>query len=267
MILFSDFISTFTHNRFLLGQFTSREFKSRYKGTYLGFVWSIMLPIILIATYTFVFGFVFKSRWASHDEGAVFFAVTLFAGLIPFNFFSDLFTSSAFLIQSNTNLVKKVVFPLEILILSRVFSSLMHSGISFLILLILLFQQNLFHQTWILYPVILFPFILFVTGISFIISALSVFIRDIGQILGVVVSLLMFLSPIFYKIESIPAKIRPYVALNPIATIAEESRAILIFGNYPSQSGVLWLWIIGISTLIIGIVFFKKLKNSFADVL
>lgn len=269
MRLFKDFLSAITTHRFLLGQFSIRDFTARYKGTYFGLLWSVLLPVIMVATYTFVFGFVFKSRWAgsSSEEGRLFFATTLFAGLIPFNFFADVLISSASIIQANTNLVKKVVFPLEILPLSRVISAMSHSILSLVILLVLLAYQNIFYATLLYAPLVLIPFILFCLGLSFFISALAVFVRDVMHVLGTVVSLCMFLSPIFYSVESIPASIRPIAFLNPIAIVAESMRKVAIFGTPPLAEELLILWGVGLCTLVLGVIWFTKLKTSFADVM
>lgn len=264
---FKDLVNSLTTHRFLLAQFSSRDFTARYKGTYFGLLWSVLLPLIMVSTYTFVFGFVFKSRWSHADEGRLFFATTMFAGLIPFNFFADVLTSSAYLVQSNTNLVKKVIFPLEILPLSRVISSIQHSLISLFILCAILLIQGTYFISWIWLPVILIPFALFCTGLSFFVAALAVFIRDISHILGTVVSLSLFLSPIFYPVESIPKSIQSFVFLNPIAIIAESMRRVMIFGSQPDLNQLTYLWIFGIISFLFGSFWFQKLKSSFADVM
>lgn len=260
-------VSRVWRERFLLSQFILRDFAGRYKGTHFGLLWSIILPIIMLATYTFVFGFVFRASWTSAQEGRIFFATALFASLIPFNFFSETLMSSAHLLSSHTNLVKKVVFPLEILPMSRVVSAMLHAGISFLILLIFLWSQDLISINLLYVPFVLFPFFIFTLGISFIVSATTVFIRDIGHILGTIVSLLMFLSPIFYPSSAIPAPIRSYVLLNPIALMVEQMRAVSVFHQEPHWNSIFILWGYGLIFFFIGYYVFLKLKSSFADVM
>lgn len=254
-------------HRSLLMQFTTRDFTSRYKGTHFGLVWSVLLPVLMVAMYTFVFGFVFKSRWGSANESKAFFGTALFAGLIPFNFFCEVVTSSATLIHANSNLVKRVVFPLEILPLSRTLSSLGHAAISLAILLVLAGYQGLVSLTWLFIPLLVIPFIAFCLGLSFLIAALAVFVRDITHILGTLVSLCLFLSPIFYSIDAVPSSLKPVMQLNPLAIMAEQTRRCVVFGMpiEPPQIIILWAW--AIVTIALGAACFRRLKSSFADVM
>lgn len=251
----------------LLMQFTVRDFTSRYKGTHFGLLWSIILPILMVAMYTFVFGFIFKSRWGAGHESKAFFGTALFAGLIPFNFFCEVLTSSGTLIHANSNLVKRVVFPLEILPLSRTLSSLGHAAISLAILMLMAWFQGFLSLNWFYLPFLLAPFVTFCLGLSFFIAALTVFIRDINHILGTFVSLCLFLSPIFYGLEAVPQALKPIMQLNPLAIIAEQVRRCTVFGLPVEVTalGILWGW--GIVTLLLGVLWFRRLKPSFADVM
>jgi len=253
--------------RYLLAQFTSRDFTSRYRGTYLGLVWSVLMPLVMVAMYTFVFGSIFKSRWGGGGDSSLFFAAALFAGLIPFNLFCDVLISSASLLNSNSNLVKKVVFPLEILPLSRTLASFGHALVGLLVLAVLAGSQGTVGATWLYLPLIYVPFFMLCLGVSFLVSALAVFFRDINHLLGAVVSLCLFLSPIFYSMDAVPDSIRPIMTFNPLAIIAEQCRRIAIFGGAPQVGAVTILW--GWALLIIagGLWCFRKLKNSFADVM
>lgn len=253
--------------RFLLAQFTVRDFTSRYRGTYLGLVWSVLLPLIMVGMYTFVFGSIFKSRWSAGSETSVFFGTALLAGLIPFNFFSDVLVTSAGLINANSNLVKKVVFPLGILPLSRVLASMGHALISLVILAVLAGSQGVFGVTWLFLPLLYFPFLVFCIGLAFLLSALGVFFRDITHLLSAVISLSLFLSPIFYSMDAVPTSIRPIMGFNPLAIMAEQCRRCLIFGAVPEMALVAVLWGWALCALVIGVWWFKKLKPSFADVM
>lgn len=253
--------------RYLLAQFTSRDFTSRYRGTHLGLVWSVLMPLVMVAMYTFVFGSIFKSRWGGGGESSVFFAAALFAGLIPFNFFCDVLISSASLINSNSNLVKKVVFPLEILPLSRTLASLGHALVGLVVLAALAGSQGVVSATWFYLPLLYAPFLLFCLGVSFFVSALAVFFRDVNHLLGAVVSLCLFLSPIFYSMESVPDSIRPLMTFNPLAIMAEQCRRIAIFGMSPQVEAVAILWGWALCAIAGGLWCFRKLKNSFADVM
>lgn len=254
-------------HRALLMQFTARDFTSRYKGTHFGLLWSLLLPLSMVLLYTFVFGFVFKSRWANASESAVFFGTALLAGLIPFNFFCEVLTSSATLIHANSNLVKRVVFPLEILPLSRTLSSLFHAVISLGILLALSWYQGFFSLNWLYLPLLFTPFIIFCLGLSFFVAALAVFVRDVTHMLGTVVSFCLFLSPIFYSVDAVPAILKPLMQLNPLAIMAEQTRRCVVFGLPLDPESSLILWTLALATLTGGVAWFKKLKPSFADVM
>jgi lipopolysaccharide transport system permease protein len=253
--------------RYLLAQFTSRDFASRYRGTHLGLVWSVLMPLVMVAMYTFVFGSIFKSRWGGGAESSVFFAAALFAGLIPFNFFCDVLISSASLINSNSNLVKKVVFPLEILPLSRTLASFGHALVGLVVLVVLAGSQGVVSVSWFYLPLLYAPFLLFCLGVSFFVSALAVFFRDINHLLGAVVSLCLFLSPIFYSMDAVPSSIRPLMTFNPLAIMAEQCRRVTIFDGAPHVLAVVILWGWALIAFAGGLWWFRKFKNSFADVM
>lgn len=251
----------------LLAQFTTRDFTSRYKGTHFGLLWSVLLPIFMVTMYTFVFGFILKSRWGIGQESKAFFGTALFAGLIPFNFFCEVLTSSATLIHANSNLVKRVVFPLEILPLSRTLASLGHAAISLGILFVLVWFQGFLSPNWLYVPLLFAPFIAFCLGLSFFVAALAVFVRDVTHILGTFVSLCLFLSPIFYGIDAVPQSLKPVMQINPLAIMAEQVRRCAVFGWSIEFGPLLVLWAWGILTLIVSVAWFRRLKPSFADVM
>jgi lipopolysaccharide transport system permease protein len=230
-------------------------------------MWSVLMPLVMVAMYTFVFGSIFKSRWGGGGESSVFFAAALFAGLIPFNFFCDVLISSASLINSNSNLVKKVVFPLEVLPLSRTLASFGHTLVGLVILAALAGTQGVVGAAWLYLPLLYAPFILFCLGVSFFVSALAVFFRDVNHLLGAVVSLCLFLSPIFYSMDAVPNSIRPLMTFNPLAIMAEQCRRIAIFEGAPQMSAVAMLWVWALFSVAGGLWWFRKLKNSFADVM
>ena len=254
--------------RGLIAGFAKREFENRHKQSFLGVIWSVLVPLIMLCAYTFVFSIVFQARWGNSGEGGrTFFALVLFASLIPFNFFSEVVSSSPSLILANQNLVKKVMFPLEILPLSRVFSVAMQMGFSFIVLFIALFIEGRLSLTALYLPILLCPLALITLGLSYIVASLTVFIRDLAQVVGVTLTLLMFLTPIFYPIDAVPEAIRGYIALNPMALMIEQFRQILIFGHVPNLEQVLLLWVLGGSSALFGYAWFVKSKSSFADVL
>lgn len=255
-------------HRELILQFTKREIASRYRGSKLGILWSIINPLIMLTIYTFVFSEIFKSRWSEGSTNKLEFALLVFSGLIIFNIFADLMTKSPGVIVGNPNYVKKVIFPLEIFPLVLMNSALFHATISFVILQLgLYFIMGIIHWTALFLPLVLLPFILLCLGISWIMASLGVYLRDIGHFITLVVQGLMLLSPIFYPISSIPEHFLFIYELNPITLIVENVRKIMIWGQYPDGIALIKLFIVAIAFYLVGKYFFNKTKGGFADVI
>lgn len=256
-------------NRSLLYALTMREIIGRYQGSVLGMLWSFFNPVFMLAVYTFVFSVVFKARWGSSgSESKAEFALVLFAGLLLFNLFSECVTRAPALILNNPTYVKKVVFPLEILPWVSFGTALFHAAISFGVWLI--FYLSVFGLppvTILLFPVVLIPLMFLIMGLSWFLASLGIFLRDVSQIIGLLVTAQMFLTPIFYPLTAIPEKYRYLLHLNPLTFIVEQARDLLIFGK-----GMAW-GTLGIMTLCaatvawLGFVWFQKSRKGFADVL
>lgn len=258
-------------NRTLIFQLTKREIISRYRGSFLGILWTIINPILMLAVYTFVFGFVFKVRLdqnSSLESDQFSFTLLLFSGLIVYNIFSDCLSRSPGLILANINYVKKIIFPLEILPWVNLGATLFHAAISLTILLIaLLLINHSIHWTVILMPVILAPFLLLSIGISWFLAATGVFVRDIGQFIGLALTMLLFLSPVFYPATALPESLRDYLFLNPLSFIIEQLRAVALYGQLPDWRGLAIYTLIGLLFAQIGFWWFEKTRKGFADVL
>lgn len=255
--------------RDLIWQMSKRDVIGRYKGSFLGLAWSLFNPILMLTVYTFVFSVIFKSRWGNDtNEGYADFAIVLFTGLIVFNLFSECINKSACLIISNVNYVKKVVFPIEILPVVSLLAALFHAAISLIVLFIaiLVFKQQL-HLTVILLPLIIIPLILSILGLSWILASLGVFIRDVPQTISLIVTILMFLSPVFYPLSALPVFFQKIVMLNPLAFMIEEARKVVYFGTEPNWLMLVVNIAIGLIVCLAGFVFFQKTKTGFADVL
>jgi lipopolysaccharide transport system permease protein len=268
MRLLDDIKSLFLH-RSLIVQFIKREVKSRYQGSYLGIVWSFITPLMMLIIYTFVFSVVFKARWGtSSGDSKVEFALLLFSGLIVFNIFSEVVSRAPMLITSNVNYVKKVVFPLEILPIVILGSSLFHLGINIVILIIaILIFIGKIYWTVTLLPLVLLPICLFTLGLGWFLASLGVYIRDIGQVMSVIISALMFLSPIFYPISAIPKELQFLYYLNPISYVVEDMRRVMVWGQLPHWNWLVLGTLLGLIIAVLGLVWFKKTRGGFADVL
>jgi lipopolysaccharide transport system permease protein len=222
----------------------------------------------MLTIYTFVFGFVFKARWGQEDTDKYEFALVLFTGLIVFNLFSECISRAPGLILSNVNYVKKVIFPLEILPWVALGSALFHTGISLVVLLIFLAALgHAFFWSMLWLPVVLLPFLLLIMGLSWLLASIGVFIRDIGQLIGMALTVLMFMSPIFYPLTALPESIRLYLLLNPLTFMVDQVRDILLWGKQPNWNYLAIYSMVSLVVAWFGLLWFEKTRKGFADVL
>ena len=248
---------------------TEREVLSRYRGSLLGMAWGFLNPLAMLAVYTFVFSQVFKARWGNlEDSGPIGFAVNLFAGMIVFNFFAECANRAPGMVLANPNYVKKVIFPLEILagvIVGGAFFNALTSLIVLAIFELVGFRHIPLTALWL--PLVWLPLLTGCLALTWLLGALGVFLRDVGQIVAVMVSMLMFLSPIFFPLSALPARWQPILVMNPLAPVIEQTRRVLVDGSQPSLSYLIMATIL--TTVICEASFrsFQKAKRAFADVL
>ncbi len=262
-------IKTCWNFREMIFQLTKNEIVKRYKGSYAGVLWSLLTPLLMLAIYTFVFSFVFTPRWAvNHSQASSSFALVLFCGLTVFTIFSDVIARSPGLITGNANYVKKIIFPLELLPVSIVGCAVFNSLFGFGVLLAAQFLlQGFIPWTAVFLPAVLLPFILLTMGFCWLISSLAVYLRDIENIVGFALTGLMFMSPVFYPLESIPRKLQWLFFLNPVTYAVEDARNVLLWGNPPNWG----IWGLecgaGLLVLLLGYMWFQKIREGFADVM
>ena len=255
-------------HRQLIKSLTQREIQGRYKGSFIGIFWSLLIPIFMLTVYTFVFSVVFKARWTSGTESTTEYALLLFAGLMVFNLLSDCLSKAPTLILNNVNFVKKVIFPLEILPWINFLTALFHFCIGLSVWLIayaLLIATP--HWTVFWAPAVAMPLALFIMGLSWALSALGVYVRDISQFIGITLTVMMFVSPIFYPLTALPEKYRFFLQINPLSPIIEMMRDALYFGHPPTITT--WVILMAGSFLIAwgGFAMFQKTRKGFSDVL
>lgn len=253
----------------LIWQLIKRDILSRYRGSFIGLAWSFINPLIMLTVYTFVFSVVFKARWnATIGESKFDFAIILFAGLLVYNFFSEVVNRAPGLILSNPNYVTKVIFPLEILTWVLLGSALFQLFISLNVLLIvqLLLNQTLV-WTILLFPIVLIPLILICMGLSWFLAALGVYIRDVGQITGIFTTALLFISAVFYPLSTLPEGFQKISRLNPLVFVITESRNTLLFGVPPDWASLALYSLISLIIAFLGFFWFKKMRKGFADVI
>lgn len=262
-------VASLWRNRQLILQMSKREVVGRYRGSVMGMAWSFFNPVLMLAVYTFVFSVVFQTRWGVAGEASkTSFAILLFVGMIVHGLFAECANRAPSLILGNVNYVKKVVFPLEILPWVAMGSALFHAAISLLVLLV---AQLVFHQslpwTVVLFPLVLLPLLLATMGAAWFLAAIGVYLRDVSQTIGIITTVLLFLSPIFYPISALPEQYRIWLHLNPLTFIIEEGRKTLVFGQMPDWSGWGVYMVVSVAIAWMGFWWFQKTRKGFADVL
>ena len=247
-----------------------REIVGRYRGSALGLLWSLLIPLFMLGIYTFVFGFVFKSRWAgaTADTSIGDYAIILFSGLIVFQLFAEVINRAPGLILANTNFVKRIVFPLEVLVPVALGTALFNLAVSLVVLLaFMLAIRHSVPVTALWLPVILLPFCLMILGLSWFLASVGVYVRDIGQVIGTIVTALMFMSPIFFPLSSLPHWLQPVLLFNPLAVPVELARDALVMGERPHFMTLAPYTAVAAVICWLGYLWFQKTRKGFADVL
>lgn len=256
-------------HRALLLTLIRREVAGRYRGSVMGMAWSFFNPLLMLAIYTFVFSVVFKARWGVESgESKTDFAIILFVGLIVHGLFAECVNRAPGLIIANVNYVKKIIFPLELLPWVAFGSALFHSAISVLVLFLaqLIFNHSI-PWTAVLLPLVLLPLALATLGLTWFLAALGVYLRDISQLTGMFTTILLFVSAVFFPISALPEQYQPWLRLNPLAVMIEQSRDVLIFGRLPNAAH--WSILLAAGALLawLGFMWFQKTRKGFSDVL
>lgn len=265
--LLGAFASAWRGRQLLLGM-VRREVAGRYRGSWLGLLWSLLTPMLLLGIYTFIFGLVFKVRWGEGRSVDGEFAAILFCGIILHGFLSEVLTRSPLLVVGNVNFVKKVVFPLEALGWVTVGASLFHFLLALAVLVaFLLFSGSGVPLTVLALPLVLLPFALILLGLSWFVAALGVYVRDTAHVAGFVATALMFLSPVFYPLTAVPEAYRDLYLLNPLTFAIVEARNSLIFGTWPEPGPLALYWLAALLICWGGYAWFQKMRSGFADVL
>jgi len=253
--------------RSLLYQLIRRDISSRYQGSFFGIAWAFFFPLLTLGVYALVFGFILSPRWPNIENPSEF-TLILFSGLMVFNFFSECVTRAPSLIVSNANYVKKVVFPVDLLIWVPIGTALFHLFLGLLAwVLLVLFLGGRLYLTMLLIPCALLPLMLLTAGASWFLAALGVFVRDVAQVIGVAIQLLLYLGPIIYPRSVLPERFQWLMALNPITIPVEQFRNMLNFGIWPDFHILAIYTLVAMLFVWCGKSFFEKTRRGFADVI
>jgi lipopolysaccharide transport system permease protein len=260
-------VVTIWRNRGLIRVMVRRDVLGRYRGSFGGSFWTVINPLLLMLTYLFVFGFVLDSKFPG-DPSRTGFALYYLAGMLPWLAFSEAAGRAPGVMLEHRNFVKKLVFAVETLPINLVASGLVNEF--FAILLYCLFLLAVRHSVpasamWL--PLLLVPQILFTAGLSWFLAALGVFARDLGQIMGFVMTIWFFVTPICYAESSLPRAAVPLMSKNPIYVLVRGYRAIFLENHAPAFGSLWKLWLLAAVVFILGHAWFYKLRKSFADMI
>ena len=253
----------------LLRQLCARDLRARYRQSWLGVAWIVLTPMAMLAVYTLVFRHVMQVRWPGADDGAsgdLAFAMRIYAGLAVFLFFAECVNRAPALVLEQPNLVKKVVFPLELLPWVSAATAGVGLGVAALLLCSLAWLSGLgLHATMLMLPLVWLPLLPWVLGLGWLLAGLGAYVRDVGQVLSLLVSALMFLSPVFFPVQALPQGVRSWLALNPLAPVMTSTRDV-IAGQLPSWGALAWVALAGGALAVLGALFFRRVRSGFADV-
>ena len=256
-------------NRELIGRMARRDIAARYRGTAGGFLWAVVTPIVMLAVYTFVFSVIFNAKWGSApDQSRTQFALVLYAGLLMHGLLAEVLNGAPGLVAAHANYVKKVVFPLDVLSAVSLCAALFQCAIGVLVLLAAswLFNGSV-PLTAPLIVVVLVPLSVCALGLAWFAAALGVYVRDLGQVMLVATSILLFMSPVFFPVTAIPAEFRGVIQLNPLTFIIEQAREVLIWGRLPDWQGLALYTLGAVLVAWLGYAWFQATRKGFADVL
>jgi lipopolysaccharide transport system permease protein len=252
----------------LIAAMSRREIEARYKGSFGGIGWYVVQTLLTVAIYSFAFGTLLRARWAETGQAPINFTMALFIGLLVYNLFSEAVGRAPTLVVANANYVKKLVFPLEILPVIALVVALCNLAVGivvFLAMSVLLKVELFWTGLWV--PVILSPLVVLIIGLMWFLASLGTFVRDTSQTVSLLITMLMFLSPLFYPASTLPDEFRSWIWLNPVTVPMEQSRRAILFGESPDMTMLAGYAMVALAVAGAGHAWFARTRKAFADVL
>ena len=254
--------------RVLIRMFISRDLRARYKNSWMGLLWLILNPLFMLSIYTMVFQHILGVKWGPQPSSGVSFALNLYLGLVVFNLFAESLQAAPMVLRVHANLIKKVRFPILILPTIPVAVALCDAMLGLMIWLIIhLLVQGIPPLTIAYLPIVILPFLLFVMGLCWFISSVSVYVRDTTQLIRFAMTGLLFLSPIFFPLEAMPASLQTILSFNPLAIEINMLRGIMVEGIAPAWDIYAGFLTFGALTYLAGYHWFTLTRDGFTDVL
>lgn len=238
-----------------------KELRARYKGSVLGFFWTFLNPLLQLVVYSIVFSTVMKVKVPNYN-----YTIFLFVGLVPWNFLAASVQQSTTVITANSNLIKKIYFPRIILPLTITMTNLINMLLTFVIVFIALFVFGSQISIWYVFlPVIIVVETIFVLALTLFLSSITVYFRDLEHITGIILMAWIYLSPVIYTSEYIPSSVFNLFKMNPMFSIIESYRDVLMFNRLPDMYGLLYVLMLSMILLLVGYKVFDKLQRRFAE--
>ncbi len=258
--------------RGLIGQMAARDLSARYRQSWLGTAWLVLTPLLMLTVYTLVFQHVMQVRWPGAASSAaptgLAFALQVYAGLAAYNLLAECVSRAPTVVVEQPHLVKKVVFPLPVLAWVQALTAGVGLAVSALLLLAMAaWVRGGLPPSALALPLVWLPLWVLCLGLVWWISAVGTYVRDVAQVLGPALGALMFLSPIFYPLQALPPAMQSVLALNPLATVIEQTRVVLIVGQWPDWGALAWVGLAALAVAATGAAFFRVAQQGFADVL
>jgi len=265
LTIFANFFRKVTVQRHLIWNFVIRDLKARYVGSFMGFCWSVIHPLVLLASYTFVFSIIFQVRPAIRTTDN--FALFAFCGILPWLYFQETVLRSCNAVVEQSNLIKKTLFPTEILPITVALANLVTHLVGFAVLLAVLIALNLVGWAVMVVPLYLVLLVILAVGIGWLVASLQVFLRDTSQVLSVIMVFWFWFTPVFYQAKDVPAPYRFWIQLNPLTHVVHGYRTALLENRLPEPQSLGLLALFAITAFCLGGLVFRNTKREFVDVL
>lgn len=256
-------------HRALIWILTRREITTRYRGSLLGSLWSLITPLLMLGVFTLVFGVVLAARWpGAEGDGIGMVALRLLAGIVMHTLLADCLSRAPALVVSQPNYVNKVVFPLEVLSWINLLAALTHLAIALAVLVVVngIWGTGFAASQWSL-PLLVLPYAVLLLGLTWVFAAFGVYVRDLAQLVGPLVMMAMFLGPVFFPRSAMPEALQPWLVLNPLTIPIEQLRAAIFEGLWPDWVVLLEYSLAAVAVYMFGLWIFSSLKKGFADVI
>lgn len=264
---FRDLLETVTGQTNLIRSLVRRDVMARYRGSFGDIFWTLLNPLLLMVTYLFVFGVVLRARFPA-DPTTGGFALYFLAGMLPWLAVSEPAGRSPVVLHEHRNLIRRMVFPSQILSLMHTLSGLTTGLLATAVFLVTLWvMRGAVPLSVVWLPVLLVPQVLFTAGLCWILAALGAYVRDLGHVIGFAMTLWFFITPICYPESSLPPEIAPLLAKNPIYVLVRAYREILLEGHAPSFAPLAKLYVVALAVFVAGHTMFYRLKRNFPDIL